>query len=157
MACGHNPGWPSSFAAIVSAPARSDPSVPSTREARRSNSTASSADTPRYRRLLCTCVAASVNTRPAAPDWWYFSASASAMSRSCATPVAKDSRMLAPGNNRIRCRRLTMGSRTTPVVPDSARPSRAAGAAGVPPRPRKRARSVSHSMPPCARPSRLNA
>ena len=48
-----------------------------------------------------------------------------------------------------------MGSSTMPVVPDSARPSSAAGLSVSRPRPRNRARSVSHSTGPCGRPSRL--
>ena len=39
-----------------------------------------------------------------------------------------------------------------PVVPDNARPSSATGSAGSRPRPRNRARSVSHSTGPCGRP-----
>ena len=42
-------------------------------------------------------------------------------------PVAKQSRTVAPGASRIRWRRLTIGSSTMPVVPDSARPSSADG------------------------------
>ena len=60
-----------------------------------------------------------------------------------------------PATSRIRWRRLTIGSSTTPVVPDSARPSSAAGSSVSRPRPRNRARSVSHSTGPCGRPSRL--
>ena len=41
-------------------------------------------------------------------------------------------------------------------LPESDRPSRACGFATVRPRPRNRARSVSHSTGPCARPSRLS-
>ena len=62
-----------------------------------------------------------------------------------------------PAASRIRWRRLTIGSSTMPVVPESARPSSADGIAGLRPRPRKRARSVSHSSGPCGRPSRLSA
>ncbi len=45
----------------------------------------------------------------------------------------------------MRWRRLTTGSSTTPVVPERDRPSRAWGSSVERPRPRKRARSVSHS------------
>src|SRR5512146_1243269 len=51
---------------------------------------------------------------------------ASAPSRLTATPVAKESRTNPPGARRMRWRRLTIGSSTAPVVPDNARPSRAA-------------------------------
>ena len=44
---------------------------------------------------------------------------------------------------------------TKPVVPERERPSRACGLSGPRPRPRKSARSVSHSTGPCVRPSRL--
>ena len=47
----------------MSALARSEPSVPSTREASRSKSTASSAEMPRWRRPLWACVAASAKVR----------------------------------------------------------------------------------------------
>ena len=54
-----------------------------------------------------------------------------------------------PGPSRTRRRRLRIGSRTGPVVPESVAPgSRAAGSAGVRPRPRKRTRSVSYSTSP---------
>ena len=46
-----------------SALARSEPSVPSTRDASRSNSRASSAEMPRWRRPLWACVSASANVR----------------------------------------------------------------------------------------------
>ncbi len=72
-----------------------------------------------------------------------------------AMPVAKDSRTKPPGASRMRWRRLTIGSSTTPVVPDSGarrgpagRPARAPGRGSGP-------RSVSHSSGPCVRPSRL--
>ena len=42
-------------------------------------------------------------------------------------PVANDSRTSRPGASRMRWRRLTIGSSTTPVVPESARPSSASG------------------------------
>ena len=55
---------------------------------------------------------------------------------------------------RTRRRRLTIGSSTAPVVPDSGRPSITAAGVRIPrPRPRKRARSVSHCRPPTVSPS----
>ena len=73
-----------------------------------------------------------------------------------ATPVAKQRRTDAPGGSRTRCRRLRIGSRTTPVVPDRARAVERDRVRRPPrPRPMNRARSVSHSTGPCARPSRL--
>jgi hypothetical protein len=60
------------------------------------------------------------------------------------------------GRSLILWRRLKIGSRTTPVVPDRRRPSRAAGERGSRPRPRNWARLVSHSIGPCVRPSRLS-
>ena len=44
---------------------------------------------------------------------------ASAPSRLEAIPVANDSRTKPPGARRMRCRRLTIGSSTAPVVPES--------------------------------------
>ena len=87
---------------------------------------------PRWRRPLCACVKASANVREAALGSRYFWASASAVSRSDAMPVAKERRTDAPGTSLIRWRRLKIGSSTTPVVPDNARPSSAAGRVGVP-------------------------
>ena len=55
-----------SFAAIVSGAARSEPSAKSTRDASRSNSSASSVEMPRWRRPLCACVNASAKVRAAA-------------------------------------------------------------------------------------------
>ena len=54
-----------------------------------------------------------------------------------------------PGASRTRCRRLRIGSSTTPAVSESGRPSSAAGSCTVRPRPRNAARSVSHSTGPC--------
>ena len=48
------------------------------------------------------------------------------------------------------------GSSVAPTVFESDRPSSACGSSGPRPRPRKRARSVSHSSAPCGRPSRLS-
>ncbi len=159
MACGHSPGWPSSLAAIVAAlPARSDPSVPSTREASRSNSTASSAEMPRWRSPLSACVIASANVRVAARGIVVLARQR--LGRLAIGGHAggeAEAHAWRPAAARIRWRRLTIGSRTMPVVPDSARPSSACGSAGLRPRPRKRARSVSHSSGPCGRPSRLSA
>ena len=69
--------------------ARSEPSANSTRDASRSNSSASSVEMPRWRRPLCACVKASAKVREAALGSRYFCASASAVSRSGAMPVAK--------------------------------------------------------------------
>src|SRR6266545_1024697 len=81
---------------------------------------------------------------------------ARAPSRLTAIPVAKDRRTNPPGAKRMRCRRLTIGSSTAPVVPERARPSRAIGSSGLRPRPRNRPRSVSHSTGPCILASTLN-
>src|SRR5207247_1589081 len=94
--------------------------------------------------------------RAAEPGSWYFWASTSAASRSDATPVANDMRTKPPGGRRTRWRKLTTGSSTAPTVPDSARPSRAIGSSVERPRPRNRARSLSHSTGPCMRPSMLS-
>ena len=77
-------------------------------------------------------------------------------SRLVATPVANARRTCPPGAMRTRRRRLRTGSSTAPVVPESARPSSATGSSGVRPRPRKRARSVSHSIAPWTPPSALS-
>ena len=116
---------------------------------------ASSLEMPRCCSALCACAKARAKVRAAELGSWYFCASASAVSRESAMPVANDSRTKPPGARRTRCRRLTTGSSTTPVVPESERPSRAWGSSVPRPRPRKRARSVSHSSGPCVRPSRL--
>ena len=80
---------------------------------------------------LCACVKASANVRAAALGSRYFRASASAVSRSDAMPVAKrEPHRCAPADSRMRWRRLTIGSSTMPVVPDSARPSSATGSVG---------------------------
>jgi len=83
------------------------------------------------------------NARAAALPSRYFRASARADARSGATPVANATRTTAPGASRMRSRSAPIGSRTAPVVPDSARPSRTIGLAGERPRPMKRMRSVS--------------
>jgi hypothetical protein len=126
-----------------------------TLDARRSNSSASSLEILRWRRLLCACVNARANVREAALGLLYFLASATAVSRSEAMPVENESRTDAPGTSLILGRRLRIGSSTMPVVPDNARPSSEAGRSASRPRPRNRARSVSHSTGPCGRPSRL--
>ena len=102
---------------------------------------------------MCTWVNAIENARAAALASRYLRTSASAVARSGATPVAKVTRTNAPGARRTRSRSAATGSSTAPVVPDSARPSSASGLAGERPRPRKRARSVSHSTAPPSRPS----
>ncbi len=107
---------------------------------------------------LWTCVMASANVRAVGARTRGTSARGLRPSRGPRPgPWRSESRTVAPGASRMRWRRLTIGSSTMPVVPESARPSRACGSAGVRPRPRKRARSVSHSSGPCGRPSRLSA
>ena len=56
---------PISLAASTSAAGRNDPSPPTTRDANRSNSTASSLETPMWRRVLCECARASASVRGA--------------------------------------------------------------------------------------------
>ena len=74
-----------------------------------------------------------------------------AASRVSAAPVTNATLAVAPGARRTRRRRLKTGSSTGPVVPDRRAPrSSAAGLAGVRPRPRNRARSVSYSTGPSA-------
>ena len=85
---------------------------------------------PRCRSALCACAKARAKVRAAELGSWYFWASARAVSRESAMPVANDSRTKPPGARRMRWRRLTMGSSTTPVVPDRERPSRAWGSSG---------------------------
>ena len=69
-----------------------------------------------------------------------------ASSRLSAAPVTKATRPSAPGASRRGRRRLNTGSSTGPVVPERGPSgSSAAGFAGVRPRPRNRARSVSYS------------
>src|SRR2546428_520429 len=152
----HSPGWPSTLRSRTSGPARSEASVYRTREARRSKRWASSLEMPRCRNVLCAWVKASAKVRAEALGSWYLCAMARAPSRLSAIPVAKDRRTNPPGAKRMRCRRLTIGSSTAPVVPERARPSRATGSSGLRPRPRNRPRSVSHSTGPCILPSTLN-
>ena len=72
-------------------------------------------------------------------------------SRVVAIIVANATCVVAPGAIFTRTRRLAIGSRTAPVKLVSGRPSvMAIGACTVRPRPRKRARSVSNSMPAAA-------
>ena len=157
MACGHRPGWPSSFDAIVSALARSEPSVPSTREASRSNSTASSGEMPRWRSPLCACVSASAKVRGGArvvvlPRQRLGRLAIRGHAGRETEPHGGARRQpdpLAQADDRDRARRPSCprarGRRAPPGWP------------GLRPRPRKRARSVSHSTGPCGRPSRLRA
>ena len=79
---------------------------------------------------MCTWVNAIEKARAAALPSRYLRASASAVARSGATPVAKVTRTTAPGASRTRSRSAPIGSSTAPVVPDSARPSRAIGVGG---------------------------
>ena len=156
MPCGHKLFWPSSLAASTSAGARSDPSVPSTRDASRSNSTASSFEMSMCRRRLCAvrrararaCATPCWSRDRSAPGPWRFRDRARRRWRSRGAPIRRPAA-------RTRWRRLRIGSSTKPVAPDSGRPSSAIGFSSVRPRPMKRARSVSHSSGPCGRPSRL--
>ena len=52
----HSPGWPNTLRSKTSGPARSEASVYRTREARRSQSWASSLEMPRCRNVLCAWV-----------------------------------------------------------------------------------------------------
>ena len=70
----------------------------STRDARRSNSSASSFEMPRWRRSLWACVKASANVRAAALGSWYSGRAPAAVSRSEAMPVANESRTEAAGS-----------------------------------------------------------
>ena len=111
--------------------ARSEPSVPSTRDARRSNSTrVVGRDAQMAQAALRVRERQREGARGGARDRGT-SARAPRPSRDRdAMPVANESRTVAPGGSRIRWRRLTIGSSTTPVVPDSARPSSASGSRG---------------------------
>jgi hypothetical protein len=81
------------------------------------------------------------------------SARAFAASRVSATPVMNAMLARDLGPRRARRRRLKTASSTGPVVPDRRVPaSRAAGSAGVRPRPRNLARSVSYSGAPLCSP-----
>ena len=72
-------------------------------------------------------------------------AMAIAVSRVSAAPVTKAISFVAPGSRVMRRRKLKIGSSTGPVVRDKQFPeSRAAGLAGVRPRPRNLVRSVSY-------------
>ena len=150
---GPQAGCPSVFCAR-SAGLMHDASAPNSRDASRSNRIAWSSVEPemlqrdvhvreghRERARRRAAVAILARQRERAP------------SRSAATPVANVTRTTAPGASRTRSRSAAIGSSTAPVVPDSARPSSAAGLAGERPRPMNRARSVSHSTAPPRRPS----
>ena len=102
---------------------------------------------------MCACVKAIEKARAAALRVAVLPHQRQRASRSAATPVANVTRTNAPGASRTRSRSAATGSSTAPVVPDSARPSSAIGLAVDRPRPRKRARSVSHSTAPPSRPS----
>ena len=70
-----------------------------------------------------------------------------AASRVSAAPVTNAMRVVIPASRPTRRRKLKIGSSTGPVVRDKRDPeSKAAGLAGVRPRPRNLARSVSYSI-----------
>ena len=136
--------------------ARSEPSVHSTRDASRSNSTASSLEMPRWRSPLC-------GVRERERERARRGARIVVLLRERLGRLAirrharsrSDRRTIAPGGSRIRCRRLTIGSSTMPVGARQRAAVERRGSSGSRPRPRNRARSVSHSTGPCGRPSRL--
>ena len=69
--------------------------------------------------------------------------------RDGATSVEKVTRTVSPGGSRTRRRKLTIGSSTAPVVLERGWPSITAAGVRIPrPRPRNRARSVSHCNSP---------
>ena len=141
-----------------SAPARSEPSVHEhpRRETleeharRRSRCPGGAGRSARACRRARTCATAALGS-------WYFRASASAVSRSEAMPVANDE-----PHRRARRQPDPLAQADDRIEHDAGRARQRAAVErlrigrGSRPRPRKRARSVSHSTGPCGRPSRLS-